>query len=147
MAERWICLGGAGLPDSAATIGTFVIARAGRDAAKVRGHDGEHQREHDDEPRQCPDADQVVRALFEARAVRKPHDETQKDADNRSDEADDDAVGPHHEAHVTVGRPERFEHPDRAKPALCEHGEAADGHEGDEQHLQSPTRPGRWSRD
>ena len=32
--ERWICRGGAGLPDSAVTIGTFVIARAGRDAAK-----------------------------------------------------------------------------------------------------------------
>ena len=33
-AERWIWRGGAGRPDSAWTIGTLVIARAGRDAAK-----------------------------------------------------------------------------------------------------------------
>ena len=34
IAERWTCRGGAGRPESAATIGTWVIARAGRDAAK-----------------------------------------------------------------------------------------------------------------
>jgi hypothetical protein len=33
-AERCICLGDAGLPDKAVTMGTLVIARAGRDAAK-----------------------------------------------------------------------------------------------------------------
>src|SRR5438093_13777826 len=33
-AERWTCLGGAGRPDRAATIGTLVIERAGREAAK-----------------------------------------------------------------------------------------------------------------
>ncbi len=33
-ADRWIWRGGAGRPDSAWTIGTLVIARAGRDAAK-----------------------------------------------------------------------------------------------------------------
>ena len=33
-AERWICLGGAGLPERAATIGTLVIARAGLEAAR-----------------------------------------------------------------------------------------------------------------
>ena len=34
IAERWIWRGGAGRPESAGTIGTLVIARAGRDAAK-----------------------------------------------------------------------------------------------------------------
>src|SRR5215467_7501701 len=33
-AERCTCFGGAGLPDRAATIGTLVTERAGRDAAK-----------------------------------------------------------------------------------------------------------------
>ena len=33
-AERWTARGGAGRPESAWTIGTLVIARAGREAAK-----------------------------------------------------------------------------------------------------------------
>ena len=34
IAERCTCLGGAGRPDRAATTGSLVIARAGREAAK-----------------------------------------------------------------------------------------------------------------
>ncbi len=34
MADRCTCLGGAGRPDSAVTMGTLVMARAGRHAAK-----------------------------------------------------------------------------------------------------------------
>ena len=34
MAERWTRFGGAGRPDRAVTIGTLVIERAGRAAAK-----------------------------------------------------------------------------------------------------------------
>ena len=34
MAERWICRGGAGRPESAVTMGTLVIDRAGREAAR-----------------------------------------------------------------------------------------------------------------
>ncbi len=34
IAERWTCLGGAGRPDSAATMDSLVTARAGRAAAK-----------------------------------------------------------------------------------------------------------------
>ena len=34
MAERWICRGGEGRPESAVTMGTLVIDRAGREAAK-----------------------------------------------------------------------------------------------------------------
>ena len=51
-AERWICRGGAGRPDSAATTGSWVIARAGRAAAKIGGDHGEHHRRQDHDPRQ-----------------------------------------------------------------------------------------------
>ena len=73
-------------------------------------------------------------ALLEARAVHEPRHETQDEADDCSDETHDHTVRPHHQADVTVGRSERFEHPDRAEPPLGEHGEAADRHERNEQH-------------
>ena len=109
---------------------------------EVGGHDREYQGKRHDEPGQRPNSDEVVCALFEARPIGKPDDQAQDEAEEGADEADDDAVRPHHEAYMTIGRPERFKHPDRAEPALCEHGEASNRHKGDEQHPQHQRREG-----
>ena len=75
-AERWIWRGGAGRPDSAWTIGTFVIARAGRDDAKYAATTARTIARIDDEPREGEHTDEVMRALFETRTIGQPTGET-----------------------------------------------------------------------
>ena len=139
-AERWIWRGGAGRPDNAWTIGTFVTARAGRDDAKYAASDGEDHGEDDDEPRKCEHADEVMRALFEARTIGQPAGEADDEAEDRSGDADDGAVRADDETHVTVRRADRLEHADRAHATLREHREAADRHERDQEHAEDEGR-------
>ena len=75
-----------------------------------------------------------MRALLEYRTVEEPDDEPQHEPENRTDSADDGAVGADHQSDVAVRCAGRLEHPDGAHPTLGEHGKAADGNEGDEQH-------------
>ena len=87
-------------------------------------------------PREREHADDVVRALLEARAVGEPDDEPEDEAEDRTDDTDDGAVGADDETDVAVGRAGRLEHPDGAHAALREHREAADRDERDEQHAE-----------
>ena len=86
-AERWIWRGGAGRPDNAWTIGTLVIARAGRDAAKIGRDDREHHGGDHHGPREREHPDDVVRALLETRAVGEPDDEAEDEAEDRTDDS------------------------------------------------------------
>ena len=108
--------------------------RAGR---REEGRDDrEHHRGDDHGPREREHADDVVRALLEARTVGEPDDEPEDEAEDRTDDTDDRAVGADDETDVAVGRAGRLEHADRAQPALREHREAADRDERDEQHAE-----------
>ena len=77
-----------------------------------------------------------MRALFETRTVGEPDDEPEHEAEDRTDDTDDGAVGADDETDVAVRRAGRLEHADRAHAALREHGEAADRDERDEQHAE-----------
>ena len=98
------------------------------------GHHGQQQRQADHPPRQGEHADQVVRALLQRGPVGQPAGQPEHQAEDRAGDADDGAVGQHHEADVPVGGARRGEHAEGPQPALRQHGEAADRDQGDEQH-------------
>ena len=78
----------------------------------------------------------MVRALLETRTVGEPGHEPEDEAEDRTDDTDNRAVGADDKTDVAVGRARRLEHPDRAESPLREHREAADRHERDEQHAE-----------
>ena len=102
--------------------------------------DREHHGRHDHVPRQGEHPDEVVRVLLVGRAVGEPHHQAQHEAHDGPDDPDDDAVGLQDEPDVAVGRPHGLEHAEGAHAALGQHGEAADRHEGDEEHADGRQR-------
>ena len=74
------------------------------------------------------------------RAVGQPEHQAQREAHDGTHDPDDDAVGLQDEPDVAVGRPHGLEHPEGAHAALRQHGEAADRHQGDEEHAHRRQR-------
>ena len=111
------------------------------------GDDGQHHGHHDHGPRQGERRDEVMRALLVVWAVGQPGHQTQREAHHGAHGADDDAVGLQHEPDVAVRRPHGLEHPDGAHTALRQHGEAADRHQGDQQHADGRQRQHDGRRD
>ena len=112
---------------------------AGDGARRVAGgeercDDRQHHGRHDHVPGQCERADDVVRALLVVRAVDQPEHQAEREAQDGAHEAHDDTVRLQDEPDVAVGRPHRLEHAQRSHAALGQHGEAADRHQGDQEH-------------
>ena len=84
--------------------------------------------------------DDVVRALFVVRSVGQPGRRPSAKPRTAPDGADDDAVDLQDEPDVAVGRPHRLEHPEGAHAALGQHREAADRHQGDQEHADGRQR-------
>ena len=112
---------------------------AGNGARRVAGgeegrDDREHHGRHDHVPGQCERADDVVRALLVVRSVRQPEDQTECEAQDGAHHAHNDAVDLQDEPDVAVGRPHGLEHPEGTHAPLGQNGEAADRHQGDQEH-------------
>jgi hypothetical protein len=115
--------------------------RAGRArGGEVGGHHGERYRRADHDPRQLERADQVVGAGLQLGPVGQPDGQAQDRPGQRADDTHQDAVDPDHEADVRVGSAQGAEHPERAQPALRQHGEAPHRDQGDEQHAHRGQR-------
>ena len=109
-------------------MGTRVMARAGREAAKNVASRGQDQRGADHCPRQLEHADHMMGARFKARPVRQPGDQAHYGPEQRAHHTHHDTVGPYDETDVPVRGAQGAEHPERAQPALGQHREAAHRH-------------------
>ncbi len=74
--------------------------------------------------------------MFDVWPVGDPGHQTQGGADRGTHHSDGEAVGPHHQADVLVCGAEGAQHADGPHPALGQDGEAAHGHEPDEEHAE-----------
>ena len=78
----------------------------------------------------------MVRGLFDVGSVRDPRHHTQCRAHHGADDADGEAVGPHHQSDVLVGGAEGAEHADGPHSPLGQDGEATHGDKPDEEHAE-----------
>ena len=76
----------------------------------------------------------MVGAGLDVRPVRQPRGQPDNGAEQGADNSHREPVGPDDETDVVVRGAHGAEHAQRAQPALRQHGEAPDGHQGDEEH-------------